>query len=264
MLTASANIPYVIAPAATFGAYAIQAYIQGTESLNTVKAFTSLALITLVSYPTTRLLAAIPNTAASIGCFDRIQKFLLVESRVDQRTHLDIFDGNTLSGNGQKLVSGSNTFKGHPDTTMLKIEDANFRPAVGTNIVLRNISIHVRVGTVNMITGPVGAGKTILLKAILGELPSEGGTVYIKSKRIAYCSQTPWLQSGSIRKTIIGIVSEKFVDEVWYNTVIDACALSYDISKFPKRDHTIIGSEFLPVHGMRDILTPVNRSWCDS
>src|ERR1700761_8195970 len=77
VLIAAANIPNVFAPAATFTVYVFQAYLKGSDSLDTVKAFTSLALITLVTYPASRVLSAIPNTARSIGCFDRIQEFLL-------------------------------------------------------------------------------------------------------------------------------------------------------------------------------------------
>jgi len=66
---------------------------------------------------------------------------------------------------------------------------------------------------------------------------------------MAYCSQTPWLQSGTVRQAIIGIVDDKLVDEAWYDTVVDACALTYDLSKFPKNDQTLIGSRGITLSG---------------
>ena len=66
---------------------------------------------------------------------------------------------------------------------------------------------------------------------------------------MAYCSQSPWLQSGSIRAAIIGVSDEKLVDETWYNTVIDACALMFDLSKFRLGDQTLIGSRGVTLSG---------------
>lgn len=79
------NLPWALAPALTFTVYAIQATSQGTSSIGTTKAFTSLSIITLLTTPAARLLSAVPSTVASIGCFDRIQKFLIAPLREDQR-----------------------------------------------------------------------------------------------------------------------------------------------------------------------------------
>lgn len=66
---------------------------------------------------------------------------------------------------------------------------------------------------------------------------------------VAYCSQSPWLQSGTIRKAICGVVKDKLVDEEWYNTVLGATALKYDISNLPKGDLTMIGNRGITLSG---------------
>jgi ATP-binding cassette subfamily C (CFTR/MRP) protein 1 len=66
---------------------------------------------------------------------------------------------------------------------------------------------------------------------------------------MAYCSQSPWLQSGTIRAAIIGNVDDKLVDEAWYHTVLETCALTYDISKFRLGDQTLIGSRGITLSG---------------
>jgi ABC-type uncharacterized transport system fused permease/ATPase subunit len=183
------------------------------------------------------LLAAIPNTAASIGSFNRIQKFLLIETRTEQRL-IPRSSPNSCTGNGYT----DETITDFEDSAaMVQINKANFRPAAGAELILSGVNLQIRTGT-TMITGPVGAGKTTLLKAILGEVPADSGSVYAKSARIAYCAQTPWLQSGTVRKAICGVVEEDLIDYAFYKTVVDACALAYDISNFPKGDNTLIGS----------------------
>ena len=176
----TANSPSVMVPAATFSVYAIQAYLQGTESLNTVQAFTSLALIHLLTTPTAILLQAVPTAASSIGCFDRIQNYLLSESRVDGRIILP----KVMALSGIAGEHEDNEAEPSPETLMVEIENASFRPAIDAEIVLPAVSLQIRCGATVMITGPVGAGKTTLLKAIIGDILPDSGAVYVKTRKM--------------------------------------------------------------------------------
>src|SRR5690606_21882341 len=64
--------------------------------------------------------------------------------------------------------------------------------------VLSNISLTIPSG-LTVIYGKVGAGKTALLQALLGEVDKLNGVCHIPNEMIGYCAQTPWLQSMSIR-----------------------------------------------------------------
>lgn len=209
------NIPFAIAPAATFGAYAIQASVTGSQSLNTVQAFTSLALVTLVSYPATRLLAAVPNLAASIGSFDRIQDFLLSEQRDDRRTCFLVEETE------QTLIDLQPETPKATDQWMIRLQNVSIKPAPEATFTLDHISMRIEKGRVVMLTGPVGAGKTTLLKAIMGECPCEDGSISIGSKHVAFCAQTPWLQSDTVRQSICGFEHSEHIDRVWYDTVLE-------------------------------------------
>ena len=167
-------------PAVTFSVYAIQAYLRGTESLNTVQAFTSLALIHLLTTPASKLLAAVPSAASSFGCFSRIQDYLLSETRVDGRVILP----KSMASNGISDDQYEDMPEEQPKTMMVVMENASFRPAIDAEIVLSGVNLQIRPGTTVMITGPVGAGKTTLLKAIIGDIPPDIGTVYVKTRRM--------------------------------------------------------------------------------
>lgn len=63
---------------------------------------------------------------------------------------------------------------------------------------------------------------------------------------IAYVSQTPWIESGSIRDVIL---FGKAMDYGRYQAVLRACALEQDIQEFPFKDFTEIGERGLNLSG---------------
>ena len=93
---------------------------------------------------------------------------------------------------------------------------------------LNNVNIAIPKGQLVAIVGSIGQGKTSLLNAILGEMQCTNGNVSMTGS-IAYCSQTAWLQSNSIRENIL---FGKPMDISKYVHVIDACCLSMDLNQF--------------------------------
>ena len=103
--------------------------------------------------------------------------------------------------------------------------------------VLQDIEFTTETGSLTVITGQVGSGKSILLSAIAGEVPGTDGTIKCKGV-LAYVPQIPWVFSGTIRENIL--FGEPY-DETKYTRVIEACALTEDIHQFPERDLTVVG-----------------------
>ncbi|MCJ1377074.1 hypothetical protein MMC17_000164 [Xylographa soralifera] len=251
-LNAIANIPSAFASAVTFVAFAVQAKVQGSGALNTTQAFTSLALIGLIAGPAARFLSAVPTLTASLGCFDRIQEYLLASSNEDGRQHQesdkssahDIHDSDeekSTSIRFQKLGGGC------PATLRplaVSVDNADIRPSRDSTFLHKNINLAIRSGTVVIIAGPIGSGKTLLAKAILGEVKCEAGNIMVATKRIGYCSQVPWLPNSTIQQTICGTPDHNgAVDEKWYQSVLRACALEVDLRTLPDGDQTVIGSK---------------------
>ncbi|KAI1865044.1 uncharacterized protein JN550_008590 [Neoarthrinium moseri] len=80
------NLPETFNTFVIFAAYALAAHLQKTGGLSVSQAITSLAALNLLSVPLATLLYAIPRGWSALGCFERIQQFLLQPSRTDQRT----------------------------------------------------------------------------------------------------------------------------------------------------------------------------------
>ncbi|KAI9176630.1 hypothetical protein LWI28_005228 [Acer negundo] len=82
---------------------------------------------------------------------------------------------------------------------------------------LREISLEVKTRQKIEVCGQVGAGKSTLMCAILREVYKISGSVSVNGT-IAYVSQAPWIQSGTIRDNIL---SEKLMEKVKYEMEIN-------------------------------------------
>jgi ATP-binding cassette subfamily C (CFTR/MRP) protein 1 len=90
------NITSIAAPVATFAVYVLQANSAG-KPLEASTAFSILSILQLLEPPLMLLVQSLPSLVASIGCFTRIQTFLMSSSRQDHR--LSLPDTTNLSRN---------------------------------------------------------------------------------------------------------------------------------------------------------------------
>ncbi|XP_031495021.1 ABC transporter C family member 10-like [Nymphaea colorata] len=110
---------------------------------------------------------------------------------------------------------------------------------------LRNVSVVVKPGQRVAICGEVGSGKSSLLAAILGEVPIIDGHLQVFGT-IAYVSQTPWIQSGTIRDNIL---FGSCMNEKKYEEVVRKCSLEKDLEMLPFGDLTEIGERGVNLSG---------------
>lgn len=242
-------------------------WTKADQGLTIAEAFTSLSIISIAATPLVNILISIVQLFGAIGCFTRLQAFLVMDERKDLRemapstissrpsTAYRSSIASSAENDSKNLTSTSDTklttFKAENQIPLdssipaVAIERATF--TVGANIeALTDISMVFPQGTISMIVGRVGCGKSSLLKAIAGELAMAKGRIVTNVSSMAYCDQTPWLQNCSVRDNI---VAQSPLDEKWLHTVINACALDEDISIFPLRDLTIVGSGGVALSG---------------
>lgn len=112
-------------------------------------------------------------------------------------------------------------------------------------IVLRDIDLRIKEGSLVAIVGVVGCGKSSLLAAILGELDRISGRVNTKGS-IAYVAQQAWIQNAPLRDNIL---FGKPYDPMKYDKVIETCALKPDLGILPAGDKTEIGEKGINLSG---------------
>ncbi|KAF3061093.1 Multidrug resistance-associated protein 1 [Daldinia childiae] len=229
---ASANANGMFAPVITIVLYAILAKLRG-NLLNTETAFTTIAILSMVTHPANMVMTIVPRVIASFASFERIQSFLLEPPIQDYR--IEIINSQATTGLNN---SGDNNFHPAPHPAF-SVVGVSFG---GSRSVLSDISLTVQKGSIVICSGSTAVGKTALVCTLLGETPSVG-TIAVSSKRIGYCSQLPWLPNGTIKQVITGFEDcSSIADGRWYETVIATCCLSKDIEMLPSGDETIVGS----------------------
>ncbi|KAF4636442.1 hypothetical protein G7Y89_g1648 [Cudoniella acicularis] len=238
---ASANAFGLFCPVITLTIFAIFSKYNGYADLTADTVFTSLAIFGLVTHPANMVMTIIPRAIASLANFERIQSYLLEQSIEDHRQMLKINESD--SGNS------TDEDESGPHRPAVLIEDMTISYSPTSKPILMNIDMRIEKGSTVMCSGPVGAGKTSLAKAILGEIPPSSGSVSVFSKRIGICTQTPWLPSGSIKEVVCGGSGDVSWDLERYQAAISACELSTDLENFPEKDNTQIGSRGFNLSG---------------
>jgi ABC-type multidrug transport system fused ATPase/permease subunit len=191
------------------------------------RVFTSLSFLTLMTLPLSQVFQAVPELVSGFACLGRIQAFMFCETHEDTR----------------QLLSEAEKFSN--DDVVLK--DASFGWKID-RFVLQNANLALARGSLNMIIGPVGSGKSTFCRALLGEMPHHKGTVAFRANHshVGYCDQTAFLFNGSIRENITGF---SVFDMERYSEIINATALHYDLSTLPHGDRTVIGSGGITLSG---------------
>ena len=146
----------------------------------------------------------------------------------------------------------------HPLAVQLR--SVTFRYPGAAQPALQDVSLEIPAGSFVAVTGPVGCGKSALLRAILGLYPLETGEIFLdgrsieqipgeeRTNRIGYLPQDPYLFSGSIRENITFGVDYLDNDErvaKAAKTVI----LETDLQTFPLGVETQIGELGVRVSG---------------
>ena len=101
-------------------------------------------------------------------------------------------------------------------------------------------SLTVESGSLVVVTGDVGSGKSSLLEAVLGELERREGSLCVlrPAGGLGLVRQEPWLQQGSVRDNIL---FGRPYQHSWYSRVLEACCLTPDLHQLARADQTQVG-----------------------
>lgn len=221
---------------------ATYSYINGT--LLPSVAFTAITLFMFLEGIVAHIpLLLVTAINAKVSC-DRIEKFFQTPDKADS-----IHPGAAVSFNDATI-----TFPfGSQDPT----ED---------RFTLRKLNLDFPNNCLSVISGPTGSGKSLLLAAILGEAEVLGGYIqvpkappsdqrfdskataanWIIPTAICFVSQTPWIENATIKNNVLFGLP---YDAVRYEEVLQACALSQDLSLFDDGHETEVGAQGVTLSG---------------
>ncbi|KAF7294499.1 hypothetical protein MKEN_01442500 [Mycena kentingensis (nom. inval.)] len=220
-MTLWSGIPLLVA----FSSFATAA-VTSSRPLTADVIFPCISLFMLLQFPLAMLSQVLSN---------------IIEAMVSVKRLQDFFRASELQPDAREVVFKPNLEIGDE---VLSIEDGEFCWD-STDVVptLENINFVARKGQLTAVMGRVGAGKTSLLSAIIGDMSKSEGKVRVFGS-VAYAPQNPWIMSASVRDNIL---FNHVYDEDFYAKVIEACALGPDLLLLPEGDQTEVGEKGITV-----------------
>lgn len=161
---------------------------------------------------------------------------------------------------GERLVAAAGTAEvctpaGDQAARLERLEVCGLTCCYGNSAKgIADVSFSLKRGSFTVITGRVGAGKTTLVRAILGLLEPQSGQVRwngapvarLDPPRVAYTAQVPTLLSGTLRENIL-LGWPAAPGEL--DRAVRSAVLEQDLAAFPQGLETPIGTRGLKLSG---------------
>ncbi|KAF8735100.1 hypothetical protein AX14_002716 [Amanita brunnescens Koide BX004] len=222
-LVLGTGVPLLVA----FSSFATVALTSSTPLTSDV-VFPAISLFMLLRNPLAMFIQFTSNIAEAVVSVNQLSSFLNAEElQPDARKFVE---KPSLKTGDEVLSIKGGEFSWDKDSMTPTLEDIN---------------LTVRKGELIGILGRVGAGKTSVLSAVIGDMTRREGDV-VFSGTIAYAPQNPWILSATIRENIL--FSHEY-DETFYNLVIETCALGQDLASLPQGDMTEVGEKGITLSG---------------
>ncbi|EEH04039.1 ABC protein [Histoplasma capsulatum G186AR] len=235
-------------------------YSLSNHVLSPAPIFSSLALFNALRMPLNMLPLVLGQVTDAWTALGRIQEFLLAEEQqadIQQDTSLaPAIKVEDASFAWERLPTDAAREADRKDEKrMRRCKEVNesTSPAQGNSTCdlpiepfeLKDFTFEIGRNELIAVIGTVGCGKSSLLSALAGEMRLTRGNVTMNATR-AFCPQYAWIQNATAKDNIL---FGKRYDDVWYNKVVDACALRTDFDMLPAYDATEIGERGITVSG---------------
>ena len=172
--------------------------------------------------------------------FNRIGQILLThefELNSDEILKLDTFKQYSIKIKNlyvpeRSLNSESSSSK------VIPVDSRSLVTEISHNII-SNISFKLMKDEIILLTGGIGAGKSVLLQSLINEFHHVSSCFRIRGQ-ISFLSSTPWLIAGTVRENIL--MGRPF-DSDFYNEILKSCALIQDLNLFELQDQHEVGDQ---------------------
>ncbi|XP_029594394.1 multidrug resistance-associated protein 7 [Salmo trutta] len=218
-------------------------YVLLGNELTAAKVFTALALVGMLIVPLNSFPWVVNGTLEAKVSLDRIQLFLKLPNQ-----DLDAYFSHVAPEDPQDtIVMSQGIFSwqgpGGPDHPT-----GSDTESPKGSLMLHSLNLSITKGSLVVVVGKVGCGKSSLLAAITGELNRRGGDVYVQGREDGFglAAQEPWIQHATVRDNIL---FGKDYNSSFYQAVVEACALTDDLNILPNGDRTEVGENGVTLSG---------------
>ncbi|XP_041505751.1 ATP-binding cassette sub-family C member 6 isoform X1 [Microtus oregoni] len=205
--------------------FAVHTLVAEDNAMDAEKAFVTLTVLSILNKAQAFLPFSVHCIVQARVSFDRLAAFLCLEE----------VDPNGIDSSPSRCSSKDR----------ISVHNGTFAWSQESPPCLHGINLTVPQGCLLAVVGPVGAGKSSLLSALLGELLKVEGSVSIEGS-VAYVPQEAWVQNTSV---VENVCFRQELDLPWLQKVLEACALESDVASFPAGVHTPIGEQGMNLSG---------------
>lgn len=234
----------VVVSAAMFTAY----FLLEKDGVSVERVFTALAFCNLIRLPMSSMPNAISNLSDMFVAVKRVDGFM-TETELEQPAAAAATVPQEPQPQQQPLPPGA-----------IRLEHASFSwdadgPVSTTTtgsgsepppaVTLRDVTLEIKPGQLVAVVGPVGAGKSSLVSALLGEIPCVAGSRRLGG-RVSLVAQEAWIQNKTVRE---GILFGRPYDRARFRAVLKAAQLKTDLEMLSAGAHTEIGERGVSLSG---------------
>ena len=246
LLNAILFITYTGAPLlVTLVTFTIYVFADENNVLTAEKVFGTVAVFNVVRIPMNQFPRFLMESVKLFVSLRRIDDFLSCEDIEEagvKEDHVNESFRETEKDSSRNIVGAGS----QEESRSVEFRNASFSWSKGDNKnTLNNLNLNIRKGELVAVVGKIGAGKSSLLSAIMGEMVQTQGLKQT-SGSVAFVSQQAWIQNMTVQDNIM---FGKALDVKKYEEVLDACALLSDLEILASGDQTEIGENGVNLSG---------------
>ena len=236
-------ITYAGAPlVVTLSTFIVYIYADPTNVLTAEKVFGTVAVFNVVRIPMNQFPRFLLEAVKLHVSLKRIDKYLNCDDLKDEKE--SEYHSNYSYLNGGDLNEEKPCPP--PSKSSIWMRQASFSwLRDSASPTLERLEVEVSQGELVAVVGRIGAGKSSLLAAVLGELERSGGESRVQGT-LSYVAQQAWIQNMTVRENIL---FGSDYDAAKYQRVVEACALTSDLELLAAGDQTEIGENGVNLSG---------------
>ena len=233
----------------------------------TSKAYTALALFNMLRFPLVLVPFLLNTLLNALNAIQRLASFLDADEAAAFELNLSepgtvrcanaTFGWPTLPkkpedptatkgppGRGKK-VPEPNVEDVKPEAAVVEESIVDVKLMEQTPFELSGVDFEAKSGTLTMVVGPVGSGKSTLVSALTQFVTCKSGEIRVGG-RVSFCAQQAWILNATVRDNIL--FGQEY-DRAKYEKVIRLAQLMADLEILPAGDQTTIGERGVTLSG---------------
>ena len=239
-------------------------YSLAGKTLTASTAYTALALFNMLRFPLILVPFLLTTLLNALNAVQRLGAFLLQDESPAVEPDMSEPGRVRVSGATCRWPVPSKKDEEKPDPKKKKRGDKRPKKAAETSkdsdadsvavaaeepqqppFQLSGVDLDLAPGSLTMIIGRVGCGKSTFLSSLNAFVPIVEGDVKV-SGRVAYVAQTAWILNSTVKDNIL---FGKPCDKAKYEKALRVSQLAADLEILPDKDATMIGERGVTLSG---------------